>query len=557
MTATEDSTATTSTTDLLGAILDLAGDLDLHSLLERFVDTSVALTGARYGAINIVDELGASTTFVQTGVDPETVAGLGHPPHAHGVLGEIPDEGVLLLEDLTEHPSFRGLPPGHPPMGSFLGAAVRVRGDRYGTLYLSEKTGGFDERDQRVVLGLAAGAAVAIHNAQLYAIERRRERWLTAAQGITTMLLEGTDAEEVLEQIATTARHIDDADTCCLVLPGRDGELVAEIISGTGEAELLGVDLSDDPLVRAAFDGGAGQVVPSLAREPRAHRALGGYGPAMLIPMRTSGTSVGVLVLLREVGAPPFSDSDLALSRTFASQAALAFVLAEARAARASSELHDERARIARDLHDLAIQQLFAAGMVLESVRSGDGEPLPERGAALVSSAQRHVDAGIRQIRVIVRALDDPSAAIPLSARLGAEIELAATSLGFTPTLEVLLAGEPVDLDRPGDDPVRELDALARAVTDDVVAVVREGLSNVARHAHATGAAVRVEVAPPPGGAITVHVVDDGVGIPAARTRSSGTKNLATRATQAHGTFELAPGPGGRGTALRWTTPLA
>jgi signal transduction histidine kinase len=541
----------------LAAILGLAGDLDIHSLLERFVAASTSLTGARYGAINIVDELGASTTFVQSGIDEQTVAALGHPPHAHGVLGEIPDVGVLRLDDLTQHPAFRGLPAAHPPMGSFLGAAVRVRGERYGTLYLSQKPGGFDDEDESVVVALAAAAAVAVQNAELYAIERRREQWLTAGQQITTMLLEGTDQEEVLLQIAVTARQIAGADTSALVLPGRGGELVMEIVTGPDHTPLLGLDLTEDVRVRSAFEDGAGQISTSLATSGDGLPALAQYGPALFAPMRASGHGVGVLVLLRRLGAPPFSPSDLTLSRTFASQAALAFVLAEARRAQGQTVLHDERTRIARDLHDLAIQQLFAAGLQLESARASSPVPLTPHVEHLIESVMGHVDSGIRQIRVIVRTLDDPGATISLVQRVLAEVELAHSSLGFLPSLTFTLDGRPISMDAPDRESERTIDELvAPGRANNVVAVVREGLSNVARHARSGSVFVRVAVTSPPHGAITVEVEDDGVGVPAAPARSSGTKNLAARAQEDGGTFAILRPPSGRGALLRWTAPL-
>lgn len=543
--------------ELMAAILGMAGDLDTRSLLERFVATSTSLTGARYGAINIVDEDGASTTFVQSGVDARTEALLGHPPHAQGVLGEIPDVGVLRLADLRTHPAFRGLPPGHPPMGSFLGAAVRVRGERYGTLYLSEKDGGFDEHDESVVLSLAAAAAVAVQNAALYALERRRQRWQAAGQAITTMLLEGADQEDVLERIAADAQEVDGADCAALALPGPDGELLLEIVTGSGRAALLGLDVSDDARVRAAFTGGEGQTVASLAAAPEVATPLAAYGPALVAPMRTSGQGVGVLLLLRRRGAPPFTSDDLAMSESFASQAALAFVLAEAQRLRGREALHDERTRIARDLHDMAIQQLFAAGMQLEAARHRTDEPVTPAVDQVLESAVGHVDAGIRQIRVIVRTLDDPGATVPLVERVQAEVELARSSLGFAPSLAVTLDGRTFDPSGADPAPARTIDDLvAPGRANNVVAVVREGLSNVARHARSGSVAVRLVVASGPEGSVTVEVEDDGVGIPVARTRASGTKNLADRAQEAGGTFALLRPPSGRGALLRWTAPL-
>ncbi|WP_024285905.1 GAF domain-containing protein [Cellulomonas sp. KRMCY2] len=542
--------------ELMSAILALAGDLDTPSLLERFVAASTSLTGARFGAINIVDEDGASTTFVQSGVDPRTAAALGHPPHARGVLGQIPDEGVLRLADLRSHPAFQGLPAGHPPMGSFLGAAVRVRGERYGTLYLSEKDGGFDDQDESVVLSLAAAAAVAVQNSQLYALERRQQQWQAAGQAITTMLLEGADQEDVLERIAAAAQDIDGADSAALALPGPEGELLLEIVTGTGQQALLGLDVSADACVRAAFDVGAGQIVASLTTTA-VSGPLGRYGPALFAPMHAAGQGIGVLLLLRPPGAAPFTADDLAMSQTFASQAALAFVLADAQRLRGRAVLHDERTRIARDLHDMAIQQLFAAGMQLEGARRSAQDPVSPAMAKVLESAVDHVDAGIRQIRVIVRTLDDPGATIPLVERVQAEVELAHSSLGFAPTMTISVDGRLVHTDDADPAEWRTIDDLvAPGRANNVVAVVREGLSNVARHARSGSVAVRLLVTSGPLGSIAVEVEDDGVGVPPAPTRASGTKNLAERAHESGGTFSLLRPASGRGALLRWTAAL-
>ncbi|MBU4337048.1 MAG: GAF domain-containing protein [Actinobacteria bacterium] len=539
------------TSELMSAILDLAGDLDAPSLLERFVAASTALTGARYGAINIVDAAGLSTTFVHSGMDPHDVAVLGRPPRAHGVLGDIPDEGVLRLADLREHPAYRGLPAGHPPMGSFLGTSVRVRGERYGALYLAEKDGGFDEQDEQVVRALAAAAAVAVQNAELYALERRRRQWQGAGQAVTTMLLEGADQEDVLERIATAARGIDGAETAALALPGSDFELLLEIVTGAGQQELLGLDVSADIDVRSAFETGTGHTVASMVTSARG--PFDRHGPALFAPMLAEGESIGVLLLLRPPGAPPFTADDLAMSQSFASQAALAFVLAEAQQLRGQAVLHDERSRIARDLHDMAIQQLFAAGMTIEAARQS-ADPVPPALDAALEAAVGHVDAGIRQIRVIVRTLDDPGATTPLVDRVLAEATLARGSLGFAPELTMSVDGVPV-----GSDPAVGLridDLVAPGRANNVVAVVREGLSNVARHARSRSVAVRLLVTSGAHGSITVEVEDDGVGMPPARTRASGTKNLAHRAEESGGTFALLKAPSGRGALLRWTAAL-
>lgn len=543
-----------ATTDLLRAVLALAADLDLPSLLQRFVEASTRMTGARYGAINILDERGASTTFVQVGVPGAVVSALAHPPHAIGVLGRIPDEGVLRLEDLTQHPAFLGWPAGHPPMGPFLGTAVRVMGETYGYLYLADKAGGFDTDDEAVVAALGAAAAVAIQNAELYAIERRRERWLTAGQRITTMLLEGADAEEVLAAVAADAREIDGADTAVLVLPGVGGELVMEIVDGHAADELLGLRMPPGVRSVEVFEVGVGDVTPSSVQARHPIPAMRQFGPALYVPLRSGGQSLGVLILLRRKGARPFGPADLALCETFAAQAALAFVLAEARAGHERAGLADERARIARDLHDLAIQQLFAAGLQLEQARTG--EPLPERAAGLLDGAQRSLDASVRQIRATLRALDDV-AVTPLVDRLRLEVAGAAPLFPEPPHLAIVLDGRAVDAAQSEQGDVGRIDAVCATRADHVLAVAREGIANAARHARAHHVEVRLHVhADGPDAHVVVEVEDDGVGLPPARTRASGTRNLAARAAESAGQFHLGPAPTGRGTLLRWTAPL-
>ena len=541
-----------ATTDLLRAVLALAADLDLPSLLERFVQASTQMTGARYGAINILDERGASRTFVQSGVPDAVVAALAHPPHAIGVLGRIPDEGVLRLADLTAHPAFLGWPAGHPPMGAFLGSAVRVMGETYGYLYLADKAGGFDTDDEAVVTALAAAAAVAIQNAELYAIERRRERWLTAGQRVTTLLLEGAEPEDVLAAVAASAREIDGADTAVLVLPGVGGELVMEIVDGHAADELLGLRMPPGARSIEVFATGVGDATPSSVQERHPLVPMRQFGPAMYVPLRSGAQSLGVLVLLRRKGARPFGPADLALCETFAAQATLAFVLAEARAGQERAGLADERARIARDLHDLAIQQLFGAGLQLEQARQDAGtRALAPRVVELLDGAQRGLEASVRQIRATLRALDDAGVP-PLVDRLRLEVAGAAPLFPTPPRLVVRLDGHTVDAAQSEQGDVERIDAVCAPHAEHVLAVVREGVANAARHARASGVVVRLDVT---AGRVAVEVEDDGVGLPAVRDRASGTRNLAARADQSGGEFVLGPAPSGQGTLLRWAAP--
>ena len=542
--------------ELLQAMLAIAGDLELPTVLDRFVRISVELTGARFGAINVLDSRGESTTFVQSGVPTVVARAMGHPPHAAGVLSRIPAHGVLLLEDLRQHPAFQGFPAQHPPMGSFLGAAVRIRDEVYGYLYLSEKDGGFTDEDATTVEALAAAAGVAISNAQLYADSARREHWLRAGQEITTMLLQGADEEDVLAHIAATARTVSHADSCALVLPGLRGELMVEIADGYHADRLVGLVMPADGRSARVMQDGHGILVDSLSRERRVRvPALRDYGPALYAPLHSSGRAVGVLILMRRVGRASFGPGDLDTAESFAGQAALAFVLAEARHAQDMATMIEERERIARDLHDLAIQQLFATGMQLESLRRrGTEDVAADELTTIVESALDNVDGSVRQIRQIVHALRDPDAASGIVERLRREASLARTGLGFAPSLVVALDGHVLD---DGDDDERVDARLSPELCDDVVAVVREGMANAARHAQATSVTVRVEVRGAGSrGTVRVEVLDDGVGLPDDRHRSSGTGNLAARARQHRGTFTLGLSPTGRGTLLAWHAPL-
>ena len=315
-----------------------------------------------------------------------------------------------------------------------------------------------------------------------------------------------------------------------------------------------------DGRAQTVLRDGNGLVVDSLHRA-RAMRvdAMRQFGPALYAPMQADGRGVGVLVLLRLVGSPPFGRSDLDTAESYAAQAALALVLAEARHAQDVAALLDERERIARDLHDLAIQQLFATGMQLETVRRRAARGVdPSELTGIVEDALDNVDSTVRQIRSIVHALRDPDAAAPLAERLRREASLARTGLGFAPSLLITVDGRVLDSDDALEGDAGAIDdRVGDDMADDVVAVVREGLANAARHAQATGVAVRVEVEGEGAtGRVTIEVEDDGAGLPAERDRKSGTDNLAARARRHGGTFTLGTTAEGRGTLLVWSAPM-
>jgi len=323
------------------------------------------------------------------------------------------------------------------------------------------------------------------------------------------------------------------------------GEWVIEIVDGPDTANLLGIVMPEQGRARSVIATGAGLVVDSLSRTPSLRvPEFGHYGPALYAPLLADANALGVVVLLRRLGAPEFTREELTIAESIAGQAALALKLAEARAAEDRARLLDERARIGRDLHDLAIQQLFATGLQLSKARETATDEAVHR---TLTDALDGVDDSVRQIRAIVRSIRSDDEAAPILERLQRETSLARTGLGFAPSL-VVTTGPDSDAD------ASDLAALIDGdLADDIVAVVREGLANAARHARASSVHVRVALSPQ---SVQIEVEDDGVGIDPERTRESGLANLGSRARRHGGAFTFGPGSAG-GSLLHWDARLA
>ncbi|MDT0309785.1 GAF domain-containing protein [Streptomyces sp. DSM 44917] len=532
---------------LLQAVLSVGRELDLAHVLRRIVEAAVVLVDAEYGALGVIsrEEEHRLSQFIPVGIEEERVAAIGPLPAGHGLLGElIRHPEPLRLAELSEHRASYGFPPNHPPMHSFLGVPIRVREEVFGNLYLTQKRGGreFDTEDETVLATLAVAAGVAIENARLYEETRSRQRWQEANAGIVGSLLSGTDESGVLELIVGHARRILGADLGVLLLSDADsGELRVALASGSGAEEHRGqVVPREDSFAGAAVAAGEPVISADIGRDPRAAAGAGrwaGLGPAVAVPMGTSGGTRGVLLLARAEREPAFTAEQTAPLLTFAGQAALALELADRRRAAEQLTLLADRDRIARDLHDLAIQRLFATGMTLQSTLRFVDHP---QAAERLTRAVDDLDQTIKIIRSTIfglRVREAGPGGQGLRVRVARAVEEAVPGLGFTPALR--MEGL-VDTDVPP------------AVADHAVAVLREALSNVARHARAGSAEVAVLVA---GGALTLAVTDDGVGLPSAAGRRSGLRNLAERAAELGGTLTAAPGPSG-GTRLEWRVPL-
>jgi signal transduction histidine kinase len=257
-------------------------------------------------------------------------------------------------------------------------------------------------------------------------------------------------------------------------------------------------------------------------------------GPSMIIPLLADDSTIGTLAISRVAGRRRFSDSDLELASDFADQCAIALALERGRADREKLSVLQDRGRIARDLHDHVIQRLFGAGLALQAVGSEiDDVYLRERVEEQVGA----LDEAIGSIRTAIFALTSRRRAESIKHRIMDVVT--AHDHGSGPMPRVLLSG-PID------------SVVADEMVDDVLAVVSEGMANVARHAHASSATVSVAV---DADRLTIRVEDDGRG-PGGATRRSGTANLEDRAARWGGTSALSPlDPSG--SVLEWTVPVA
>ncbi|MYS85183.1 GAF domain-containing protein, partial [Streptomyces sp. SID5474] len=359
----------------LEAVLSVGGDLDLEIVLRRIVESATTLVDAEYGALGVIGDEERLARFLTVGLNEETIARIGPYPTGRGILGLIiRDPHPLRLHDLSEHPDSFGFPPGHPPMNTFMGVPIRIRDTVFGNLYLTEKRGGadFDEDDEAVLRTLAAAAGVAIDNARLYDDARRRERWLTASSDLTRSLLSGNSPADVLRTFTATIRDMADADlvTLAVPVPGTD-DLVVEAAAGSTADDARGLVLSgENTLMGKVFGSGEPITVNGLSRDPGSvvGASVGiDLDSAFLLPLGTHERIRGVLQVANRAGRPQLSDAVVRMVTGFADHAALALEIAERRRDAELLTVLQDRDRIARDLHDLAIQRLFATGMTLQS----------------------------------------------------------------------------------------------------------------------------------------------------------------------------------------------
>ncbi|MET7689273.1 GAF domain-containing sensor histidine kinase [Streptomyces sp. NPDC005483] len=530
---------------LLEAVLSVGRELDLEQALRSIVEAAAVLVDSEYAALGVIGPDGRRlSAFHTVGVTEEQIARIGPFPEGHGILGElIRHPEPLRLAKLSEHPASYGFPPNHPPMNTFLGVPIRVRDQVFGNLYLTEKRGGaqFDEEDVSVTSTLAVAAGVAIDNARLYEESRLRERWLQANAEITYDLMSGGGRTDVLGLIAERAGEITGSALAAVALSMEDtGSLTVEIAVGLDSEAHRGLVLPrETTLMGLAFSTVAPAVSADVLRDDRISLdppRFQGLGPAVAVPIGTGEGGVrGVLLLAREAGRPSFSATETETLQAFAAQAAVAMELAERRQDAEQIAVLEDRDRIARDLHDLAIQRLFATGMTLQS--AGRFIDHPEASERVVRAVD-DLDETIKIIRSTIFGLRSREGAggAGLRARAVRVVGEAAPVLGFAPSMR--MEGL-VDTVVPSE------------IADHVVAVLSEALTNIARHARAERADISLKA---DSRQVRLTVTDNGVGIPS-DGRRSGLRNMAERAEQLGGELELGKSPEG-GTALVWWVPL-
>ncbi|MFC8127662.1 GAF domain-containing protein [Streptomyces sp. NPDC057302] len=420
---------------LLDAVLGVGTDLELHATLQHIVESAAELTGARYGALGVIDPgHGKLTDLFTVGLTQAERDRIGALPDGHsGLLGTlIREPKPLLLDDLTADPRSCGVPPGHPEMHSFLGVPVHVHDEAFGNLYLTEKREGrFTDEDLQLLRVLASQAGIAIGNARLYEAARQRERWIDGAAAVTTALLTGEPAADALMTVAEQARILANASAGVILQPtGQGGMRIVAAATAQDAAEppsqdpahphglqneLIGTTIEPGSAVLTQLLGGEPVFIEDSASDPRmTTHVRSNFGPSLMLPLQAGGRLIGTLALPRRRGERAYTSVERLLATQFASQAALALVLADAQQSRQRLAVFEDRDRIARDLHDLVVQRLFATGMMLESTRRRDRSPQVE---STLDQAVDELESTIQEVRTAIFALQQPPADAPTTFR--------------------------------------------------------------------------------------------------------------------------------------------
>jgi len=509
---------------LLDAVVAISSDLDMHTVLNRIVVSACEITGARYGALGVLGNSGGLIDFITFGLTEQEHKAIGVLPRGHGILGLLIDHPEpLRLKHLQAHPKSYGFPPNHPPMERFLGVPVRIRGTVFGNLYLTDKANSedFSEQDEMLVDALATAAGFVIENARAYAQSERRRQWLEASAQVSEALQPPVRLDDALRQISIGARRVSGASAVAVVQRRGDTEHEIAASDGAQDDKVRDIVTALEDHIRNAEMGGDMMVVPQGAERT-----------VVLVPLRAHLAANGVLLVALDGGRGTLESEEAELLAAFADQASLALDRAQAISDRQELMLISDRDRIARDLHDLVIQRLFATGLQLQGARRiAANDEVKER----IDSAVVDLDVTIRDIRSTIFELQH-SHDLSLRADVRGVAKEYVPVLGFTPMVRT---SGPID------------SAVPQPVGEQLLAVLREALSNVARHSEADAAVVEVQATEDE---IVLRVTDNGKGLPADR-HESGLRNVRRRAVEHGGAVRFLPEEP-HGTVLEWTVPL-
>ena len=533
-------------TALLDAVMAVTADLELTDVLTRIVHSACELVDAKYGALGVLGPDGEHLVeFVTQGVSQEEREAIGDPPGGHGILGLLIHEArPRRLTDLASHPESYGVPPNHPSMHNFLGTPIRIREQVFGDLYLTEKQGAaeFSPDDEAILVALAAAAGIAIDNARQYEASRQQRRWIATTGAVTQLFLEGRDERSAMHFLAQRTWKLAQAQLTMVALYDDDGDLVVRAVQAGdphGDAARTKTGLGTvlhkrhwrelvaarEPVLLLTRSGDL--AVDGLTNDVRALGVSDPAGPTALLPITVGDDEIGVLAVAWAAAAEPFIGDVVPPLAALAQQMGLALVAARGQLDRSRLALLEDRDRIARDMHDHVIQRLFATGLSLQST-SRLAEHPSVRGR--LNEAVDNLDAAIKDIRKTIFELHRAKPTRELREEIAELVKGSTQTLGFVPDLTI---------DGP-------LDSLNAELEADLVAVVREGLANVVRHARASSASVRITI----DGTLRIEVADDGVGVPPAAVQS-GLANLRERAESHGGSLQLRVRTP-RGTALVW-----
>ena len=539
----------------------LLSELDLEVVLKSVAEGARELTGARYAALGVLDrERRELERFINVGIDEETRREIGNLPRGRGVLGElIRDPAPLRLRDVDAHPHAYGFPPGHPPMHSFLGVPIAVRGEIYGNLYMTEKQGAaeFDKRDEEGAITLAGWAGIAIENARLYTSLSEREleteqalRRAETSVDIARTVGGETDVERVLDLIVKRARALVDA-RALLVLLKRDDRLFVAARAGEVSDEVAGMEV---PLDDSVF-GAAMEERDSPPSKARLRERLGAEA-ALVVPLLFRGRAVGALVALdREAGGGvEFDQEDLRLLQSFAASAATAVATAQTvesdRLRQQVESAEKERKRWARELHDEALQGLAAIRINLATALQGKGE---DRGERIERAAEETLERLEEQINELNRLINDLLPAALERLGLAGALQALAEESGARGGIEVAAK---IEIGASGEEASGEEASGEEASREEeriVYRLVQEALTNVVKHAHATHVEVSAIEAE---GEIRIVVHDDGEGFESATAAAGrGLTGMRERIEIFGGKIEVSSTPGS-GTEIAASVPL-